>query len=136
MPILWRKEMSVENDLIDQDHRYLLCLFNSIELILSDKGLHDQLPFYFDQLLEYSKFHFDREEKIQLKSNYPGHYKHKQKHIQITQRLEEVNEALKNNEAGVDNSLLELVREWIVDHLIKTDKEMSSHLKQFPRNYQ
>jgi hemerythrin len=135
MPILWRKEMSVENDLIDQDHRYLLCLFNSIELILSDKGLRDQLPFYFDQLLEYSQFHFDREEKIQLKSNYPGHFEHKQKHRQIIQRLEEVSEAIKRDDAGVEKNLVELVREWIVDHLVKTDKEMTSHLRQLPRNY-
>jgi hemerythrin len=136
MPILWRNEMSVGNDIIDQDHRYLLCLFNSIELILSDEGLHDQLPFYFDQLLEYTQFHFDREERIQVKSNYPGHYKHKQKHVAIIQRLEEVKEALNNNEAGVDDSLLELVREWIVDHLVQTDKKMAPHLRQFPRNYQ
>jgi hemerythrin-like metal-binding protein len=136
MPILWRNEMSVGNDLIDQDHRYLLCLFNSIELILSDKGLRDQLPFYFDQLLEYTQFHFDREEKIQLKSEYAGFYEHKQKHQQIIQRLEEVNEELKKGEKEVEEDLVGLVREWIVDHLIQTDKEMTSHLRKFPHSYQ
>jgi hemerythrin len=136
MPILWRNEMSVGNDIIDQDHRYLLCLFNSIELILSDKGLHDQLPFYFDQLLEYTQFHFDREEKIQLKSEYPGFYDHKQKHQQIIQRLEAVNDELKMGSTDVQQGLIELVREWIVDHLIQTDKEMTSHLRKFPHNFQ
>ncbi len=136
MPILWRNEMSVGNDLIDQDHRYLLCLFNSIELVLSDKGLLDQLPFYFDQLFEYTQFHFEREEKIQLKSGYAGYYEHKQKHQKIIQRLGEVNEELKSGKADLKQDLLALVREWIVDHLIKTDKEMSQHLSKLPRNYQ
>ena len=136
MPILWRNEMSVENDLIDQDHRYLLCLFNSIELILSDKGLSDHLPFYFDQLLEYTQFHFDREEKIQIKSNYPGAYEHKLKHKEIIQRLEEVTEAIRNGDSGVKDNLVELVREWVIDHVVQADKEMTSHLRQFPRNYQ
>jgi hemerythrin-like metal-binding protein len=128
--------MSVGNDIIDQDHRYLLCLFNSIELILSEKGLYDQLPFYFDQLLEYTQFHFDREEKIQLKSNYKGHYEHKQKHMQIIQRINEVSESLKNGEDGVKENLVELVREWVIDHVVQTDKEMTPHLQKFPRNYQ
>jgi hemerythrin len=136
MPILWRNEMSVGNDLIDQDHRYLLCLFNSIELILSEKGLLDQLPFYFEQLFEYTQFHFDREEKIQIKSDYGGYYEHKQKHQKIIQRLEEVNEQLQAGKKEIENDLLELVREWIVDHLIKTDREMTSHLRKFPHNFQ
>jgi hemerythrin-like metal-binding protein len=94
------------------------------------------LPFYFDQLLEYTQFHFDREEKIQLKSEYAGFYEHKQKHQQIIQRLEEVNEELKKGEKEVEEDLVGLVREWIVDHLIQTDKEMTSHLRKFPHSYQ
>lgn len=136
MPILWRDEMSVGNDLIDQDHRYLLCLFNSVELILSSNELQDQLPFYFDQLLDYTKFHFDREEKIQLKSDYSGYYEHKKKHVEIVQRLEELNEELKSGKTDLEKDLLALVREWIVDHLIKVDKDLAPHLRQFPSNYQ
>jgi hemerythrin len=136
MPILWRNEMSIGNDLIDQDHRYLLCLYNSIEIILSDNEYHDHLPFYFNQLLEYSKFHFDREEKIQLKSDYHGYYEHKKKHQHITQRLQEINEELQEGKTEFEQDLLELVKEWIVDHLIKTDLEMKSHLQKFPMNFQ
>ncbi len=136
MPILWRNEMSVGNDLIDQDHRYLLCLFNSIEIILSDEEQSDLLPFYFNQLLEYSQFHFDREEKIQLKSDYPGYFEHKQKHQQIAQRLHEINMELQGGKTEFEEDLLGLVKEWIVDHLIKTDLEMQSHLKKLPPSFQ
>lgn len=136
MPILWRDEMSVGNDLIDQDHRYLLCLFNSIELILSVKGLQDHLVFYFEQLLDYTRFHFDREERIQLKSGYGGYYDHKLKHQRILQRLEEMSEELKAGKEAFEKDLLALVKEWIVDHLIKVDRELAPHLKKLPRNYQ
>jgi hemerythrin len=136
MPILWRNEMSVGNDLIDQDHRYLLCLFNSIELILSDKGLQEHLPFYLDQLLDYTKFHFDREEKIQLKSGYSGYFEHKMKHQQILQGLEELKAVLKKGKPDLKQDVLALIREWIVDHLVKVDKELTPHLSKLPRNYQ
>lgn len=136
MAILWRKEMSVGNDLIDQDHRYLICLFNSIELILSEEGLHNELPFYFAQLLEYTRFHFGREEKIQLKSNYAGYLMHKERHQRIIERLNEVNQELQNGKKEIRDDLLALIREWIVDHLVKTDIEMGPHLRKFPPNYQ
>ena len=56
MPVVWRDEMSVGNDHIDRDHRYLLCLFNSIELALSHENK--------DELLLVSRKEFEKLEKL------------------------------------------------------------------------
>lgn len=34
MSIIWRPQMSVGNEIIDTEHRYLLCLVNTLELSL------------------------------------------------------------------------------------------------------
>ena len=34
MPIVWRKAMSVGNDLIDHDHHFMVNFLNTIELLL------------------------------------------------------------------------------------------------------
>ena len=91
MPILWREQMSVSNDLIDSDHKYLLCLFNSIEMAMGRDDRLELLPAFFQQLVDYTKYHFDREEQIQLKMNYGGYLHHKMEHQTIIEHLEEVN---------------------------------------------
>ena len=68
MPIMWRDQISVGNDAIDQDHKYLICLINSVELALSHEDTVKHLPIFIGQLVEYTKEHFIREEEIQKKA--------------------------------------------------------------------
>lgn len=148
MPIAWRKQISTGNDLIDQDHKYLLCLFNSIELAQGTPEGLKLLPVFFGQLLDYTKEHFQREERIQLKMEYPGYMEHKLKHQQIITHLdtamEKLNTLLKNSDEGqdheslkqqLDHEILSLAREWVIDHLIKTDLEMQPYLKKLPKSF-
>ena len=99
MPIAWSPKLSTHNQIIDQDHKYLICLFNSIELALKDDESLEHLPLFVNQLLEYTREHFAREERIQLKINYPKYAEHKGQHQQIIDRLQRI-----------DNEIVELFR--------------------------
>lgn len=135
MPIIWREEMSIGNDLIDQDHRYLICLFNSIEFSLSHEKKDELLPEFFKQLVDYTIYHFDREEKIQINMKYPGHYEHKKEHQEIIAQLKEVNDELQGDQPEYRKDLINLIRKWVVEHLIVADKALSPQLKKLPRNF-
>lgn len=141
--------MSVGNDLIDQDHRYLLCLVNSVELALKHEDTEHLLSTYMGQLLEYTKFHFEREEGIQKKIQYPQSVGHHEAHRIIVDHLK----AMKDDtdiyleskadggvidielEERVRNKMTELAREWIIDHILKEDKKMEYYLRKVPRNF-
>jgi hemerythrin len=143
MPVVWREELSVGNDAIDHDHKYLIRLFNSIELAPASPGGIRHLPLFFDQLLEYTREHSAREEDIQLRYRYPGYVEHKVAHQQILESLEQVNEELNDLlvRAGggreldarllerLDKDVLGLARQWIIDHLVKTDRQPGTFLK-------
>ncbi len=94
MAIVWRKQMSVGNVLIDNDHRYLLCLVNTVELGLRSRDNLDIMQLAIDQLVDYTQEHFAREERIQLKLQYPKYMEHKLEHQQIMERLTDVREQL------------------------------------------
>jgi len=94
MALKWRKQMSVGNTLIDDEHRYLFCLINTIELATRTDDAHDILATTLDQLVEYTKTHFDIEEQIQLKIKYPGLEQHKKEHKKIMTDLHEVKKKL------------------------------------------
>lgn len=141
MPVVWREQLATGNHLIDLDHKYLICLFNSIELAVSKDENVRFLKFYLQQLLDYTKEHFDREERLQISVNYPKYGEHKYEHQQIVTHLERVNTHLQKALAEIhdeeelhdvkelmDHDILTLAREWIVDHLVKSDKAMIDYI--------
>lgn len=160
MPVVWRKQLTTGNELIDLDHKYLLSLFNSIELAISKPELLRYLPVFYKQLLDFSREHFAREERIQLKIQYPGFAEHKQGHQRLLDHLGALGrqieaelgplhdgcdhhhdplEHLEGDPEAVrqrlETEVVSIAREWVIDHVVKTDKQVLPYLKDLPPNF-
>lgn len=140
MPIEWRQQMSIGNVLIDGDHRYLIALINNVELALRGDGANDALVHVLEQLRLYTEEHFEREEKLMRAVAYPGLEEHRQVHGELVVRLVEIR---RNIEDAAPRSLsqterdplIELLRSWILDHVLKQDMLMKPLVSQFPENF-
>lgn len=147
MTIVWRDKMSVGNDKIDTDHRYLISLINLVEITLRHND--DYFCTALEQLVEYTNKHFKREELIQLQIDYIGYNEHKIEHQNLLRALTSIVKDLKTQRdkhltikvGGDENSkswakevdkLTELLRDWIVGHVLGSDMKMKPILKQFP----
>ncbi len=148
MPIVWRDQISVGNDLIDQDHRYLICLVNSIDLALRHEDDSESLLVFVQQLIAYTAFHFQREERIQKLAHYPQYEAHCRVHKEILGHLAQVERDVRDYHAHVqDGSLvpgerdmvagevMQLLRDWVLDHVLKDDKRMEPYLRKLPANF-
>ena len=52
--IVWREQkMSVGNTMIDADHRYLMCLINTVELALRSESYRDVIDIVLEQLEQF-----------------------------------------------------------------------------------
>jgi hemerythrin len=149
MPIVWRDQMSLGNNIIDQDHKYLICLINSVELALKHEDTMELLPVYIHQLVAYTREHFEREEVIQKKALYPLQAEHKREHEKILGKLKELvamtkdytdqkkaDELSLDDEAMLNQRIMDLARTWIVDHLLKEDRRMEHYLRKLPKTSQ
>ncbi|MEH6813582.1 MAG: hemerythrin family protein [Motiliproteus sp.] len=87
MPIIWKEEMSIGHEVIDNEHKYLFCLVNSVELALKLEDSHKLVAMFIDQLQEYTLKHFLHEEGLQLECNYPHYAEHKNEHQKILSNL-------------------------------------------------
>ncbi|NHA15328.1 bacteriohemerythrin [Thioalkalivibrio sp. XN279] len=138
MPVVWRERMRIGHELIDADHRYLLSLFNSVELSLRVPDTLRYLPVFFGQFLDYAREHFAREEQVQFKMGFPGYLEHKLEHQRIAAKLAELQDristeldAMPEDEEAVAAlqeqlrpEILELARTWVIDHILQTDGKM------------
>lgn len=94
MAIIWRSQMSVGNRIIDDQHKYLICLMNTIELALRDNKNKDILKTAIDQLFEYTEYHFDQEERIQQRMKFPKALEHKEEHKKILNDLNSIKQQI------------------------------------------
>lgn len=96
MAIIWRKEMSVGNTLIDEDHRYLMCLANTVELAVRTPDNREILSLTVDQLIDYTEFHFQREQDIQYKIRFPKLDDHLAEHRRIVVAVKQLRDRLQS----------------------------------------
>ncbi len=90
MPVLWQEAMSVGNKHIDDEHKYLFCLINSVEVALKLDDNQSIMKFLFAQLEQYTSSHFRQEEAIQLQIKYPNYLEHKLQHQEILDNIAEL----------------------------------------------
>ena len=134
MPIIWRPQMSLGNALLDADHRYLMCLINTVELAMRTGAQRAILGVTFDQLEEYTHEHFRREEELQIELHYAQYDRHKQAHQDLVARLSSIRKQCEEHANDAESSgkdfdaLIGLLRSWLIDHVLKEDMLMKPML--------
>ncbi len=137
MGLVWREQMSVANNLIDSEHKYLIDQINALETALNTKENHDIVEETLDHLVSYTKTHFDHEETIQRKIRYPQLDEHKLEHKQIMRNLYAIKNELDsilgtdqrdresdNNDEVTDSELNMILADEEVEHSVtKQDLE-------------
>jgi hemerythrin len=134
--IVWREQMSVGNDLIDEDHRYLIGVVNEIQSACNARQPPTQILPFLERLAEYTNFHFDREMRMQIKLGYPEHEEHAEAHEALKQRLATITAQIveETHRPVIDEAALERVlalnREWLIDHILKMDLKLRPYFSQ------
>ena len=132
----WQNEWTLGIEIIDRQHRQLAVLLNKIvELYLKNGGqtgseqrsnqLHEQLKIFYEKVRE----HFNDEEDLMLKANYPGHTEHARDHLML---LAELTHYIRHIEEGLNNiniGTLDSLKIWFISHIISSDKEFADFLQ-------
>jgi hemerythrin len=131
MPIQWREQFCVGNDLIDSDHQYLLEIINKAELALKANQLA-QLPPLLDELAHYGQLHFQREEGVAKAVGYPNAEQLHVSHEALVDKLKTVRSEL--SDTWTDEAITHFttfLRDWLINHVIKEDMLMKPWLTKF-----
>jgi len=128
MPLSWSDALSVGVDEIDDDHKKLILLLNrSIEL-LKGNGENDEIEAILDELLDYTQYHFQREEKIMEECEYPFLLKHQNVHAMLIKKVQQFIKECKQGTLTSD-ALFEFLGGWLAEHILGMDKIAASYCK-------
>jgi methyl-accepting chemotaxis protein/hemerythrin len=80
-------------------------------------------------LVDYTVFHFGYEEKLLAENNWPELAQHKAIHEEFVNKVASYQNRLKTQDVmEIAESILGFLKDWLVDHILKTDKQYGSLL--------
>jgi len=127
--VKWNDSYSVGIESIDNDHKKLLGLINQLQTAShysTDENMVDEI---LNELVNYTKYHFDREEVMLKENNYPEFDAHKEQHeSMISQVSEFIHEYQQHNERTIDD-VIQYLKSWLINHINGCDQEYAHFLK-------
>lgn len=111
---IWSDEYSVGNEVLDNQHKYLLELGNKIQT--ADVG---QARAFVMELYKYIRVHFTREEAHMKAIGFPGLDEHKEQHEHLITDLNALSQDFVPEKL---DALIAFLHTWLVNHVLHEDK--------------
>jgi len=127
--MVWTKVISVGVTAMDDDHKKLIDIINKLHDGIVAGHKKEILAAVLDHLVDYTKFHFTKEEELLLKTNYPALSAHKIEHESFVSRITNLQERFKSSPVVMlDLELMSYLRNWLLTHIQGSDKKYGPRL--------
>jgi hemerythrin len=123
--IQWNDTYSVQVAELDQQHQRLIALINELHEAMQQGKGKDALHNTLDGLVSYTVVHFRAEEKYFEKFGYPETRSHKLEHTMFEKQIADFKQDFTAGKLGVSISVLNFLRDWLMNHIKGTDKKYS-----------
>jgi hemerythrin-like metal-binding protein len=132
----WTEDLSTGSKIIDDQHKELFSRINDLVDAIKAHTCKYKIGDVVKFLDEYIVFHFGEEEKFMQEHKYPKYPQHKAQHTKFINNFNELKIELQKLEGGRKPGSYDLsvetnqvVVDWILDHIVKIDKELGAFLK-------
>lgn len=125
----WKDEFSVRVPEIDTQHRRLLDIINKLHDSMRTGGKPDALKGVGDELVSYTRYHFNYEEQMLARAGYRGLEEHKRKHRAMVAQVEGFAAEISSGKASVSMKLMAFLKDWLTRHIMETDQHYASYLE-------
>ena len=134
--VQWQNSYSVGVSPIDDQHIELIRLINKLFNSCMDSQKRDSGSFLnvVYETIEYTNYHFDTEDKIMERINYPDFANHKQKHNDFVREVYTKIDEFKDGKMSSPLQFVYYFRDWILHHIAVSDKKLGSYLLLLKRN--
>ncbi len=129
MPIIdWSESLRVGVNTVDEQHVKLVTLVNQLyDAMVAGKG-KVVVGQVLTELIDYTVYHFKTEEEFFKKYGYPNAADHIREHNDLTRTAKELKVAYDSNKATVTFDTMKFLKDWLVNHIMKSDKAFGPFL--------
>jgi hemerythrin len=124
----WADELSVGVTEIDEQHKKLIDMTNSLHDAMRQGHGRDAIGSIVKGLVEYTVTHFAYEEGEFEKTGFPGLGAHKAEHASFVEKVGAFVEEFQAGKIGLSVEVLNFLSSWLVEHIQGSDKEAGAYL--------
>lgn len=120
-------QLKVGFTLIDDDHKILIDQINMLAEALTENDQGDVVESVLNVLIDYTEFHFGREQHLMEQFGYEEHPGHLREHTVLVKQVTEMRRRFVSGECSAKD-LLAFLKVWISQHILKSDRKLAAFL--------
>jgi hemerythrin len=121
--------MSVGVKVLDDDHMKLVGMVNELHDGILEGHRAEALGHVLDQLVSYTRIHFNREEALFARTNYPSAGEHKREHDDLIAKALDLQARYKGGASSMLSlETMSFLKSWLAHHIQGSDRSYSKHL--------
>jgi hemerythrin len=121
--IIWRDSFLTGFSEIDQQHKKLVDMINTLFDSISNKDRQAVLDEAFISLVKYTQVHFKQEEELMVKYAYANFIEHSKEHADFIAKVTELSAKFKKGDNKVLIDVINFLKDWLINHIIGSDKK-------------
>ena len=126
--ITWKKEFEVGYAKVDDQHKELVRIINSLaDAMGSGKG-KEELGKVLHFLAEYTVSHFGTEEALMKNHNYPGFPAHKKIHEDLLAQVGDLVTKFDSGKSVLTVQVMNFLQDWLIKHIQGEDTKLAGFL--------
>ena len=124
--LTWSHQLELGAPTVDKQHRHLVEILNQLDEAVALGYEPQKVLKLVDELIDYTHYHFEDEERIMLEGGYDNKrfVEHKNQHQAFVQTVNQQRENAILNPDSVSNDLVDFLVKWLMEHILFSDKQM------------
>ena len=115
---------------IDEQHQRLVQIYNELDDAFREGRANRQMSEILARLYDYTKTHFEHEERLLEECAWPDLAQHQFEHRRLAERLRSFVVRHRRSGERVSAEVVEFVRRWVVSHIMDCDLRYADHVKE------
>lgn len=125
----WESRYSVGHNEIDQQHRQLIDMINKLHTAMKSGQGSREAGAIVEEMVNYSKFHFETEENLMKVYGFIGLLTHKAEHAAFIKQAGDFQSQFASGKVTLSIDILNFLKEWLTRHILGTDSKYSPMFK-------
>jgi len=125
----WTPALEVGFAKMDEDHRELIEVLNRLHTDLDQGKDQAELAQILNFLRDYTVGHFQTEEALMIKYNYPGASAHFAAHASLVLKVCDFIVDFRAGRVALNEALLDFLETWLREHILGLDHELGAYLR-------
>lgn len=125
----WENKYMVNVEVIDQQHERLFEIVNAMYDSIVRGDEQNALADVLDELIAYTVYHFETEEKLFKEYEYPAYSIHKDQHDDLTKQVLELQEQFDLKVVSITFEVMDFLSDWLKKHTTESDLQFSDYMR-------